>query len=1154
MRLAGLWAWMLLAAGAAAVRAADAPFSQADVEFFETSVRPVLVERCFDCHGGEGEPEGGLRLNSREAALAGGATGPAAVAGDPAGSLLVQAIGYRDALQMPPDGRLTDEEIAALTKWVELGMPWPAGEAAPTTEEPATGGAFKITDEHRAWWAFQPLAHVEPPKVTNASWAKGPVDQFILAKLEATGLTPAAAADRRTLIRRASYDLTGLPPTVEEVDAFVNDASPDAFAKVVERLLASPAYGERWGRHWLDLVRYTDSFDSRIADGSNPIDCSAAWKYRDWVVDALNQDMPYDQFVMNQVAGDLLPAKDSLDVNAPGLVATGMLAIGNWGGGDADKEKLITDIADDQIDVVTRGFLGITVACARCHDHKFDPISTADYYGLAGIFLSTHIFEDPGPKGGSPVMLRAPLETNEDRRLKTEYEAQLTATQTKLDAIENEQYQALASALAADVEKYLQAAWDYSHWTGETARPAIESFALERGLQPFAVRSWIDALEVNRGNLLATGVDNLLGKPGLFAWRGAADTPSLVANANAEPVSFLSIQLPPRSVAIHPSPAAAVGVEWRAPMAGRFKVTGYVQDADSSCGNGVDWTLGVRHDVIETQIAAGGFDNGGRQEFGDPASRGVPAPGAQSVDAQNPAATQEFALSAGDAITVAVLPRGEHSCDTTLVELTIAEIESGRSWNLAKDVLIDPLEGGRGNPHRDAAGTPAVWRFLDLAGARSAPAWVKDAALRSWYEVAVQSDRDATSQQEAAQAARAVQESVDRARQSPLPVEGDPSASTLALLVSPESPLWGEARGGEAALATPVRAELVKLRDELTSLRANPPADPGYANACTEGGCPTTPQVGVHDARIHVRGRYDRLGPIVPRRFPEVLAGEAAMQSPINEGSGRLQLAEWLAKPENPLPARVMANRIWQHHFGEGIVRTPSNFGKLGEAPTHPELLDYLASQFIASGWSIKAMHRQIMLSATYQQSSTPSAAALEKDGDNRLLGRMNSRRLDDEQLRDSLLAVSGQLDATRGGPPVREIDSPRKTLYLMTIRSVRATFRDLFDGADSTAIVDKRIESTVAPQALFMLNNPFVLKQSELLAVRVAAAAPDDGARIEQLYRWLFGRQPAGAELEIAGSLLAAWRDGGDEQAEAKAWEQYCQTLLCSNEFTFID
>ncbi|MCC6493580.1 MAG: DUF1549 domain-containing protein, partial [Pirellulales bacterium] len=417
-----------------------------DFEFFESRVRPVLVERCYACHSDLEQLESDLSLTSRDALLRGGASGPAAEQRNVEGSLLVQAVRYRGALQMPPDGKLPDDQIAALEEWVARGLPWPPDAGARDAEQentstagPAGAGSlehgFQISDDQRRFWSFQPLARPSAAPVRNEGWCINPVDRFLLAKLEEAGLAPAAPADRRSLIRRATFDLTGLPPTPAEIDAFLSDPAPDAFAQVVDRLLASPQYGERWGRHWLDLVRYTDSFDARTADGSNVMDCHAAWRYRDWVVGAFNVDMPYDQFIMNQVAGDLLPASDGAERNLPGIIATGVLAIGNWGGGDADKEKLLTDIADDQIDLVGRAFMGLTLACARCHDHKFDPISTADYYALAGIFMSTHILEDPGPKTNGPPMLRVSLETTEQAAQRAAYDARMAALKAELESL-----------------------------------------------------------------------------------------------------------------------------------------------------------------------------------------------------------------------------------------------------------------------------------------------------------------------------------------------------------------------------------------------------------------------------------------------------------------------------------------------------------------------------------------------------------------------------------------------------------------------------------------------------------------------------------------------------------------------------------------------
>jgi hypothetical protein len=768
---------------------AEPPPASGD-EFFEKEVRPILVERCHQCHGDIAKPKAKLRLTSRANLLKGGESGPAAFPGKPAESLLIQAIRYNDTPKMPPKEKLRDREIDVLTRWVQMGLPWP--EAKLVSPVAKVGSEYRITEEQRKFWSFQPVKDAVPPVVKDRSWVKSAIDQFILAKLEENGLSPARPADKRTLIRRATFDLIGLPPTPEEINAFLMDDSPQAFCRVIERLLNSPRYGERWGRHWLDLVRYTDSFDARIVNGpGSEMDITEAWRYRDWVVDAFNRDLPYDQFIIAQIAGDILASKE------PGhekdILATGMLAIGNWGGGDADKEKLLTDIVDDQIDVVGRSTLGLTIGCARCHDHKFDPIPTADYYSLAGIFFSTHILPNVGPKTNGPPMLRISLAPKEEVEKQDRYAARV-----------------------AELEKEVKTA---------AAQPATSTV---------------------------------------------------------------------------PQPANS-------------------------------------------------------------------------------------------------------------------------------------------------------------------------------------------------------------------------------------------------------RSRLVKLQGELAAMKKNAQPPLPFANGAQEGGVPDSPHAGIHDVRIHIRGSYARLSDLVPRRFPRIIAGDN--QPPIKEGSGRLQLARWLVSPDHPLTARVMVNRIWQHHFGQGIVRSPSNFGKQGERPTHPELLNYLAKRFVESGWSIKAMHRLIMLSAAYQQSSEPEPETFKKDPDNRFFGHMNRQRLEAEAIRDNLLAVAGRLDRMVGGKAVRDFRSPRRSLYQMTIRSDRSGFGPLFDVADSTEPVATRSVSTVAPQALFLLNHPFVMEQKAALARLILAAdKADNKERIQKAYILLYARPPTEEEMQIGQDFLS--REG----SSAQAWEEFCEILLCANEFIFVD
>ena len=888
-----------------------------DDRFFETRVRPLLVEKCVSCHGPQ-KQKSGLRLDSRAAVLAGGDGGGVVVGGKPGESSLVKALHYAGDVKMPPAGKLPAADIADLERWVALGLPWPA-------DQPATAGTAG-TPAAKDLWSLKPLTNPAVPEIKNPTLvARNPIDRFILAKLEAKGLAPAAPADKRTLARRVTFDLTGLPPTPEEVEAFVADAAPDAYEKLVDRLLSSPAYGERWGRHWLDLARYCDSFDARGIGGEG--DCADAWRYRDWVVKALNADVPYDHFVRLQLAGDVLPLPAA--ERADGIVATGLLALGNWGVGDADKEKLLTDIVDDQIDVVGRSVLGLTLACARCHDHKFDPVSTKDYYGLAGIFFSTHILPNVGAKTGGPSMLRIPLAATPDA----------VATRTVL-------------------AKRVPAA----------------------------------------------------GKPGVYSWRGGADCPNALANTTGAEAAFSSIRMPAKSLALHPGPATDIAAVWTSPAAGAVRVSGALTDFDPTCGDGVAWEL--RHAPAAgppKKLAGATIGNGKAATFGRPTPLAL-------------------TVAAGDRLELVVRRNGEYTCDTTGVEFAVAAAD--RAWDFAPD-----------------------WLAALPDGAAKAAAWTVE-----------------------------------------------------------------ELGGGPAKYTGPL------------------------ANGAQEGGVPGSPHAGMHDVKVHVRGRYDRLGDLVPRRFPEAV--KVAHPPAVAAGSGRAELADWLTRPDHPLTARVIVNRVWQFHFGQGIVRTPSNFGVLGERPTHPELLDHLATWFVRNGWSLKKLHRYVLLSATYRQSTAGNAATHAADADNALWGRYARRRLEAEAIRDGLLAASGELDLKlRGGVATRDFDSPRRTLYLTTIRSDRTGFGPLFDAADSSAPVDKRTVSTVAPQALFLMNHPFVKARAKAFAARVLAKGGTDADKLDYAHRVAFARPPTDRERALGLEFVAA---GG--------WEAWCHLLMQSNEFVTVE
>jgi hypothetical protein len=792
--------------------ASSAPPSPADIEFFEKQVRPVLIESCGGCHGAAaGPPSGGLRLDRRDGLLKGGTRGPAIVPGRPEQSRIIHAIRYADpSLRMPPAGRLSEASIAAIAEWVRRGAPWPSDDQRPrgrrtdTTNDQQRGrdvGRWSLVVGPTVHWAFRAPITPPLPKVKAADWVRSPLDRFILAALEAKGLAPAPPADRRTLIRRATFDLTGLPPTPEEIAAFLADRSPDAFANVVDRLLASPRYGERWGRHWLDVARYADSngLDENLAYAS-------AFRYRDYVVAAFNRDTPYNRFIQEQLAGDLLPKTDDVPTDHERLIATGFLSLGGKMLAEDDPVKMEMDIIDEQVDTVGRAFMGLTIGCARCHDHKFDPISTSDYYALAGIFKSTKTMEN----------FNVVARWHEHSLAPKEDEERLRAHEKKIE---------------------------------------------------------------------------------------------------------------------------------------------------------------------ETQAA-------------------------------------------------------------------IEERKKG-------------LKEGE----------------------------AEDATLKS-------------------------------------------------------------------------------LRTELRRLERTRPVLP-TAMGVTEG-------PSVTNLRIHLRGSHLTLGEEAPRRFPTILAGER--QTPLGAGqSGRYELARWLAHPGHPLTSRVMVNRIWRWHFGAGIVRSVDNFGRLGDPPTHPELLDWLARRFVNSGWSVKAMHRLLMLSSTYQMSSAYNARAARVDPENRFHWRMNRRRLEAEAIRDAILAVSGALDTTMGGSLLRfknrdyvtstasrdetGYDHNRRSVYLPVVRSALYELFQAFDFGDPSVSNGDRATTTVAPQALFMMNSPLVLKQTrQMAAALLAEPGLDDAGRVARIYEKALGRPPTNRETERAlgfvRRLQAEWavRGADAEERRLRAWQSFCRVLIASNEFVYVE
>jgi len=945
------------------------PAPAADTAFFETRIRPVLAAHCLECHSAESpEPGGGLLLDRAAGWQAGGDSGPAIVPGDSGSSLLLAALRY-ESLEMPPSGRLPARVIDDFKEWIDRGAADPRDGSMPETLAARAAGEIDW-EAARTFWSFAPPRHWPAPAVARVDWPIDAVDAFVLARLEQAGLNPAAAAAPSVLLRRLSYDLTGLPPSPDLVAAFAADPSPAHYRRIVDELLLSRAAAEHQARHWLDVARYADSngsdFNATFHD---------AWRYREFVISAFETDMPFDQFVVRQVAGDLLEEADPAAA-ADNLVATGFLMLGTKMLSERDKDKLEMDVVDDMIDTCGRGFLGLTLGCARCHDHKFDPIPTEDYYALAGIFRSTQVLEGESqkyvstwvkrPLPAEPAHAAAVARHAEDRAAIT---GRLAAARTRL-AGEKQAVEATAGATVFDdSQARRQGDWQASTYT-----------------RPFHGAGY-----VHDGN----------------------------RDKGACRIEF-------------PGP----------PRAGTYRVRiAYTPGSNRATNVPVSVELGP----------------GGRREF--------------VVDQRRTPATAPF-------------------------------------WHeLGEFEFADPAAGGVVIAN---AGTDG-YVLADAVG-----------------YVAV----------------------------------GGPSGR------SGEDAADDEPRRGRIAAA---EAEVKAIEAELKTLEAGKPPPLPLAMAVKEAD-----RIG--NAFVCVRGEVDNRGPEVPRGFLRICSAGPAPQLPADR-SGRLELARWLTDPDNPLAARVIVNRIWMHLFGEGLVRTVDNFGVQGERPSHPELLDTLAIEFVRDGWSIRRLVRRLVLTRTYAQASAwqpvvlpaveaapPVADPAVVDPENRLLWRAHRRRMPAEAVRDTLLAAAGLLDPSPAVAPMagfgtlvtQNVASPgevkvdgsnRRSIYLPVIRGMVHPLLATFDFADPDLLVGRREATNVPAQALVLLNNPEVRAWCERIAARIVAGAGDDPARVRLAYRLLVQREPdADEEAWVVEYVQAPGAAAGDR------WPLAVQAIVASTAFRFID
>jgi hypothetical protein len=1242
------------------------------IAFFEKKVRPLMIERCLDCHTGD-EPESGLSMDSLAGLLKGGLRGPAIVIGKPEESLLIRALRHGEILKMPAKKKLPTPLIADVAAWIKMGAPWPNAEPVVMPQSESGNDEVAFTDEQLSFWSFQPPIKPDTPQVKNQAWIRSPIDAFVFRKLEAAAFRPASPATKRVLIRRATFDLLGLPPTAEEVDAFVADESPNAFAKLIDRLLNSPRYGERWGRHWLDVARYADSngLDENLAFAN-------AFHYRDYVIAAFNKDKPFDWFVREQVAGDLLrgaggsPASEPADskqasrvlydwdADYEGDIATAFLALGAKMLAEDDPTKMQMDIIDEQVDTLGRAFLGMTFGCARCHDHKFDPIPTADYYSLAGIFKSTKTMEN------FKVVARwqeKPLATGEARAALAAHKLKVEEKQATIDKLVNDSTDAVLTEARQHVGDYLLATLELdrlnnliAHATiyGDTPDPTskpnsllIESEDFDRGNVSRDTTNWGKGIGVlvNKGetpnfaeydiDVKAAGLYQLeirvaaeASRPTIVKINGqlakkeaaASVTGSWYPNGqkwfvegfyylNAgenlirleQPTFFPHIDkllfVPAPLDAQASSPAQAVPafatesqdgvvlVEAETVARGNLAVVteGYGEGIGIIGGPG-----GPNEGEIDIEVPAGGTY---QIAFRYAAAEARPARLLVNDRLINPKATKEVTGSwYPDTQQWALEGRARLKAGKTVVRIE----RDGPISHIDKIMLIEASRfGGQSNdfaPLGDYEPKPEfVKQWLDyLKKTKDDP----NSPFAEWHAVrgresfspinSLRSSTDTQGEKDSRPLRRPIRDLAAKFNK----LAADESLASI--LNDPEGP-FKTLDAVEIYFAAESQDQLANLRAENKKLDASMPSYPE-----TMAVSDATPE----NIRVHIRGSHLTKGRQVPRRVPRVFTqrggresfsptespndlkadhGENDSRPLIDEGSGRLQLANWLTEPNHPLTARVFVNRIWLWHFGEGLVRSPDNFGKLGLRPTHPELLDWLAVHFVESGWSIKDLHRTIMLSSTYQMSTAFNEQAMAVDPDNQLWWRFNRRRIEAESIRDSILAAAGTLDLSMGGSilptanrayvtSTANVDpvayqTNRRSLYMPVVRSALYDVFQAFDFAEPSVSAGQRQSTTVAPQALFMMNSKLVSDATRAMAERLLENGSSDTAtRVAEIYRIAYGRSPSEVEMERALQFVEAYtesliaKETARDEARIKAWQSLCRVVLSANEFIYVE
>ncbi len=1223
-----------------------AEFSAEQLDFFEKKVRPLLVENCFECHSaGAKKVKGGLYLDSREAVLRGGEAGAVVVTGSPEKSLLIKAVEYGDPeLQMPPKTKLTSAQVDVLKQWVKLGLPWPQ-EAAPKAAGKVE--VFDLEKRRGEHWAWQPIKKPVLPAVKDKSWGQLPIDRFIFAKLETEGLKPEPAAEKRTLVRRLYFDLLGLPPTPEQVEAFVKDTSPKAAEKLVDELLASPHFGERWGRHWLDLMRYAETmgheFDYTIHN---------AWRYRDYVVRAFNADVPYNQFVKEHLAGDLLkqPRTNPVDGFNESVIGTTSFWLPQQIHSPVDVRLNQAELIDNQIDVISKTFLGMTVACARCHDHKFDAISTKDFYSLYGIIESSRY------RLAEVEPLTATLEQAKKlQAIKQQIKERLHATTVPADWKLKDYLLAVREVLSgqapadakkagdvmlADFEGNIFAGWKatgdvfgegpvgqneigtYQGDVGAVGKGFINShnarrdgkvvqsdgftgklegpgFTISRKYIHFLVgggahigKTCVNLLVDGKVVRSETGKNNNHMGPAKFevnefqgkqaklevvdevkgSW-GNIGMDHVVMSDRTEFFGANNQPLPQADLIQVVAKARGLEVEvlkrWIAMQTGEDKET-------------IGWTTSpddVRFMSAQGQLPKGWSANGAAFEIAS-----TPRSDFRAGNTEQPVKFVEArnALASGQ-----VSPRLEgtlqspsFTVEKDYIHLLIAGTGSRVSLVVDGFTLIrNPIYG---NLRQTLNSETPKWYRMDVR------MWK---GHRAHLEFVDRTPPDPSSGGGQGNDWFAVEHVLFSNRADvPVPIlpvklvrESTDNADELAKATSDLVLRWLEGKSmgvnGLRKVNQLLANQLVTLgkRDDVelkALLEEYAKVESGIRELVT---VPALTDGTPYNEKVFLRGSPRRLGDVVLRRNLEALGGgESAI---FDEGSGRLRLAEEWTSPANPLLARVMVNKVWHHLMGRGIVPTVDNFGVLGQVPSHPELLDWLAEDFRTTGeWSVKKLIKGIVLSRTYQMASQPDDAVAEaKDPNNVWWHRMNVKRLEGEAIRDAVLAVSGRLDAKMFGPSVAihltefmdgrgrpgksgPLDGDgRRSIYVEVRRNFLSPMMQAFDAPAAATTVGRRTVSNVPAQALIMMNDPLVVQQAKLWAERLLKEDVTVEQRIEKIYRTAFGRSASAEEQGRAQEFLRIQAgeygvSGEAWQKDGRVWADFCHVVFNVKEFVFVN